>query len=60
MPFIFAGSVKSNLDPYGDFDEKRIMQVLDEVQLGDFVRTLPFGLETDLSVNKAVFSVGQT
>ena len=48
------------MDPHGDFNDNAIMKVLDEVHLGDFVRSLPFGLDTDLQVSKAVFSVGQT
>ena len=57
-PFVFAGSIRDNLDPDRTFTDPDIMRALDEVRLGDFVRSLPYGLSTDLTENKAVFSVG--
>ena len=55
---MFAGSIRDNLDPDRTFTDPDIMRALDEVRLGDFVRSLPYGLSTDLTENKAVFSVG--
>ena len=48
------------MDPLKEFKDDEIYGALDAVRLGDFVRTLPFELNTDLTENKAVFSVGQT
>ena len=42
------------------FKDDEIFRVLNDVRLADFVRTLAFGLDTDMTENKAVFSVGQT
>ena len=48
------------MDPHSEFNDAEVWEVLDEVQLGDSVRAMPFSLATDLSESRAVLSVGQT
>lgn len=57
-PVIFAGSVAFNLDPFGEHDEARLFQVLDEVQLGARVRS-GGGLEQSVTESGANFSLGE-
>ncbi|EFA03947.2 putative multidrug resistance-associated protein lethal(2)03659-like Protein [Tribolium castaneum] len=58
-PVIFAGSVRKNLDPFDLYDDNKIWNVLEEVQLKDFVRNLPSGMFSQLSEGGSNFSVGQ-
>ena len=58
-PYIFMGSVKRNLDPLGEYSEQQIIDALIETGLYDYIKTLPKGLETDMSNASSVFSVGQ-
>lgn len=57
---IFLGTVRTNLligDPSADDDA--LWMVLDAAKLGDFVRTLPDGLDAWVGETGASFSVGQ-
>ena len=58
-PYIFMGSVRRNLDPLNEYSEQRIIDALIETGLWDYIKTLPKGLETDMSNASSVFSVGQ-
>ena len=59
-PFLFNGSIRANLDPYDEHKPGDLTRVLAEVHLLEYVESLPHGMNTDLSDNKSVFSVGQT
>ena len=58
-PYIFVGSVRRNLDPLNEYSEQRIIDALIETGLWEYIKTLPKGLETDMSNASSVFSVGQ-
>ena len=48
-PFLFAGSVRDNLDPFGQHPDHLIWQILARVQLDSQVRELPLGLNQSLT-----------
>ncbi|KAK0521422.1 hypothetical protein OC834_006672 [Tilletia horrida] len=59
-PLIVSGaSVRENLELEGELAEDRIWQVLRDVQLADFVKALPQGLDTVLDNKVARFSQGR-
>lgn len=60
-PFLFQGNIRENINPFskpGDSDEY-IWQVLEEVQLSDFVSELKEGLDTLCMDSSSIFSTGQ-
>ena len=59
FPFIFKGSIKRNLDPLNKYSDDQLIKALEETQLWDYVKSLPNGLNTDMSNASSVFSVGQ-
>lgn len=58
-PMVFTGSIKRNLDPFGEYSDDDLWLVLEEVNLKKYVASLENKLETDMSVSNSVFSVGQ-
>jgi len=56
---IFTGTIRRNLDPFGDFSNFEIWQVLEEVKLRTYVESLDKQLDTDMTVSHNVFSAGQ-
>ena len=62
-PFIFQGSIRENLLPTAEKkreeEEPRIWRALEDVELGEYVRSLEKGLDTMCSDANAVFSAGQ-
>lgn len=58
-PFIFMGTVRKNLDPLKEHSDEAIISALQETNLWDYIKTLPNGLDTDMSNASSVFSVGQ-
>jgi len=56
---IFTGTIRRNLDPFGDFSNFEIWQVLEEVKLRNYVEGLEKQLDTDMTVSNNVFSAGQ-
>ena len=58
-PFIFTGTIKQNLDPYNVIPEEVLMKALEDAGLGNKIKTLPKQLETEITNNSEVFSVGQ-
>ena len=61
-PFIFQGSIRENLLPTEEKKregEGRIWRALEDVELGEYVRSLEKGLDTMCSDANAVFSAGQ-
>jgi len=58
--FLFTGSIDSNVRlGTTDIDTKTVQRALDEIGLGDFVRTLPEGIETSVNERGSTLSVGQ-
>ncbi len=58
-PTLFMGTLRSNLDRYGEYDDAKLWDVLDRTNLGDFVRALPKRLDTELTENGLNLSQGQ-
>ena len=58
-PVLFSRSVRENLDPFGEYSEKRIEEALEKVELLESVRNLPSGLDTTVAEGGSNFSVGQ-
>ncbi|XP_028401399.1 multidrug resistance-associated protein 4-like [Dendronephthya gigantea] len=58
-PIIFAGSVKKNLDPFGEHSDIEIWDALEQVQMKEVVENLPDRLDSLLSESGSNLSVGQ-
>src|ERR1700757_4896878 len=59
-PFLFTGTIESNvrLGTEG-ITRKSVEQALEEIGLGDFIRSLPQGVETEVNERGSTLSVGQ-
>jgi ABC-type multidrug transport system fused ATPase/permease subunit len=55
---MFTGTIRRNLDPFGEFKEDDLWEVLEEVELKNYISGLKKKLDTDVSQSNAVFSVG--
>jgi ATP-binding cassette, subfamily C (CFTR/MRP), member 4 len=40
-PFVFTGTIRRNLDPFEEFSEQEIINVLEEAELLVYVKSLP-------------------
>jgi ATP-binding cassette subfamily C (CFTR/MRP) protein 4 len=58
-PVLFIGSLRKNLDPFGEYSDSQIWQALEEVQMKNLIVSLPSGLETAVIEGGNNFSVGQ-
>ena len=58
-PTLFNISLRSNLDPFGEFDDAHIWEALECVQMAEAVRALDGGLDFMLAEGGSNFSVGQ-
>ncbi|KAH0813598.1 hypothetical protein GEV33_009192 [Tenebrio molitor] len=58
-PILFLGTLRRNLDPFDEYEDNHLWNALEDVELKDFVSTLPSGLESDISEGGSNFSVGQ-
>jgi len=58
-PFIFSGTIRRNLDPYGKLSDQEMWNALEEVNLRGYVEGLSNGLDTDMTHASSIFSVGQ-
>jgi ABC-type multidrug transport system fused ATPase/permease subunit len=58
-PVIFSGSIRGNLDPFHNYTDEDIMNVLDEVSLKQFVLSLEHGLQFQLTEYGGNLSAGQ-
>ena len=58
-PVLFAGPVRRNIDPFNNQSDKRLWEVLEEVQLKEVVTDLTGGLDADITEGGSNFSVGQ-
>ncbi len=59
VPFLFKGSVRQNIDPFGSTSDDRLWEVLEQSGLIDHVKSLPDQLDTDVSSSSDSLSVGQ-
>ncbi|XP_047052850.1 ABC transporter C family member 3-like [Lolium rigidum] len=58
-PTMFEGTVRSNLDPLGEYNDNQIWEALDNCQLGDEVRKKDLKLDSPVIENGENWSVGQ-
>ena len=58
-PFIFTGTIRSNVDPLGQFTDEQIWASLEDVRLKHHVERQPMGLDTQIHGGTSVFSAGQ-
>ncbi|KAL5229110.1 hypothetical protein ABZP36_017375 [Zizania latifolia] len=58
-PTMFEGTVRSNLDPLGEYTDDKIWEALDCCQLGDEVRKKELQLDSPVIENGENWSVGQ-
>ena len=56
---VIPGTIRSNIDPWREYSDDQIWEVLELVGLKEFVEGLTHKLETYLSRSSLVFSVGQ-
>ncbi|KAG5204281.1 hypothetical protein JEQ12_002257 [Ovis aries] len=58
-PVLFTGTMRKNLDPYNEYLEEELWNVLEEVQLKEAIKALPSGLNTELAESGFNLSIGQ-
>ncbi|KAL8100417.1 hypothetical protein AgCh_032614 [Apium graveolens] len=58
-PTMFEGTLRSNLDPLGDYTDEQIWEVLNKCQLGDEESKKEDKLDSTFSENGENWSVGQ-
>jgi ATP-binding cassette subfamily C (CFTR/MRP) protein 4 len=58
-PVLFSGTIRSNLDPFNDYEDHQLWMALDKVCLKDVITALPNQLDAEISENGSNFSVGQ-
>jgi ABC-type multidrug transport system fused ATPase/permease subunit len=58
-PVLFAGTVRSNLDPFGEFSASELWQALERVHLKPFLQDAEDGLAYAVTEGGANLSVGQ-
>ena len=58
-PVCFIGTIRYNLDPFGEYPEEQLWTALEKVQLYDFVQSLPGKLEYMVQEGGENISVGQ-
>lgn len=58
-PILFVGTIRSNLDPFGQYEDNAIWRALDAVHLGDKVKEMPLKLDSPVIEHGKNFSLGQ-
>lgn len=58
-PFLFSGTLRENLDPFGEYNDDILWNALKEVELKMFMSENPHGLSYQVSEGGNNFSVGQ-
>jgi ATP-binding cassette subfamily B multidrug efflux pump len=59
-PFLFTGTIESNIRlGTPGISREHVEQALEEIGLGDFIRSLPQGVETEVNERGSTLSVGQ-
>ncbi|CAB3995977.1 multidrug resistance-associated 4-like [Paramuricea clavata] len=58
-PVLFNGTIRENMNPTGELDDSEIWNVLDQMQLGILVGSLPKKLDSECTGGGSDFSVGQ-
>ncbi|TKR75883.1 hypothetical protein L596_017113 [Steinernema carpocapsae] len=58
-PVLFSGSLRMNLDPFGEFQDARLWEAIEVASLKPFVESLPERLEHEVAEGGENLSVGQ-
>eukprot|EP00095_Tigriopus_kingsejongensis_P003130 snap_masked-scaffold438_size171652-processed-gene-0.1 protein:Tk03130 transcript:snap_masked-scaffold438_size171652-processed-gene-0.1-mRNA-1 annotation:"multidrug resistance-associated protein 4" len=58
-PLVFHGSLRKNLDPFNEYQDAQIWQALKEAHLDQAIRSMPQGIETEMSEGGSNLSAGQ-
>lgn len=58
-PVLFSGTIRRNLDPFHEYPDSELWQVVKDVQLKDVVDDLPGNLDARINEGGSNFSVGQ-
>ncbi|XP_031554599.1 multidrug resistance-associated protein 4-like isoform X2 [Actinia tenebrosa] len=58
-PVIFGGTMRKNINPFNEYNDNDLWNVLEEVQLKAAVEALPGKLEAEIAEGGSNFSVGQ-
>ncbi|KAG0279202.1 hypothetical protein BGZ95_001991 [Linnemannia exigua] len=58
-PVLFAGTVRENIDPFGELEDAVLWEALERSYLKSVISTLPGGLNFEVAQNGENFSVGQ-
>jgi ABC-type multidrug transport system fused ATPase/permease subunit len=58
-PVVFRGSVRSNVDPFGEFSEEELHEALKASNMYDAIMELPSGLDTEIAEGGGNLSLGQ-
>jgi len=58
-PVLFSGTVRSNLDPFGEYTDVEIWQSLEQVHLVKEVEASPRGLNAEITEGGSNWSLGQ-
>ena len=58
-PVLFSGTLRRNLDPFGEYNDEALWSALEDVKLKQAVSELSAGLESNMTEGGSNFSVGQ-
>jgi ATP-binding cassette, subfamily C (CFTR/MRP), member 2 len=58
-PVMFSASVRFNLDPFNEHSDEEILEVLEGVNMLEYVKSLPNGLQEIVTESGDNFSAGQ-
>ncbi|XP_060742129.1 ATP-binding cassette sub-family C member 5 isoform X1 [Tachysurus vachellii] len=58
-PVLFLGTVRSNLDPWGQYTDVQVWDALERTHIKEMVSQLPRGFDSEVTENGENFSVGE-
>ncbi|XP_056139628.1 ATP-binding cassette sub-family C member 5 [Lampris incognitus] len=58
-PVLFIGTVRTNLDPWGQYSDAQIWEALEKTHIKEMVSQLPHSLHSEVTENGGNFSVGE-
>lgn len=58
-PIIFSGTIRSNLDPFQQYDDFQIWKILERVHIKDTIEQMPLKLDQVLNENGSNLSIGE-
>lgn len=58
-PILFSGSLRKNLDPFGQYDDYALWKSLEAAKMKEIVKELPAGLDFNITEGGSNFSVGE-